>query len=219
MSSILGHLRGVAQGTTPVEMTAAEIDNMTIMIELTNLMTAMPASGTINGTDQEVQGLEIIEKWLTTKHDGLEQEHLGIEMRNLKLSSGAMHPDWRLLHESFLILEVLKALTMFFDYAAVDTRLPKIKLPRPAVDRTRELTEKVYQEIRSRSADIKNSLSESGVVGLFTEAIYEREQKPTRVIGAAIEDLISEPQLEGFISRVVDSWQEALEGVLKVKIK
>ncbi|KAI9724374.1 MAG: hypothetical protein M1812_000442 [Candelaria pacifica] len=219
MSLILGHLRGIAQGTSPGEMTAEETDNMTIMIELTNLMMAVSSSGADTETNQESHGLDVIERWLTTRHDSLTHAHLESRTAQVKLSSGPIHPDWRALHESFLTLETLRALMTFFDYAAVDTKAPKIDLSKPTVARTKQLAEDVYQEIRSRSTNFKNALSETGVVGSFVEATYEREQDSTRVIGVAIEDLISEPLMEMFISRVVESWQEALDGVLRVKIK
>ncbi|KAI9704283.1 MAG: hypothetical protein M1836_007144 [Candelina mexicana] len=218
MSSILGHLRAIVQGTSPVEMTTEETDNMTIMVELTNLTMATSSSGPDVGADQGDQGLEVIEKWLTTKRDRLKHAHLQISMDKLRLSGEQILPDWRFFHESFLVLEVLKALTMFFHYAAEHSKSLKIELEKPVVARTKELAGEVFGEIRSRAADMKNALSETGVVGSFVEATYEREQDQASVIGAAIEDLISEPHMEDFISRVVESWQEALDGVLRVKI-
>jgi hypothetical protein len=82
--------------------------------------------------------------------------------------------------------------------------------------------ESLYQAIRSRAAGIKNQFSESGVVSALVDAAFKRDgagDDRSSGVGAAIEDLVGEAWMENYVGRVVDSWQEGLDGVLRVKVK
>ena len=43
--------------------------------------------------------------------------------------------------------------------------------------------------------------------------------KSSSAVGAAIEELVGESWMEMHVARVIEGWQEGLDGVLKVKLQ
>ncbi|KAH0559827.1 hypothetical protein GP486_003652 [Trichoglossum hirsutum] len=129
-------------------------------------------------------------------------------------------PDWRFLHESYITVEELNSISAYTKYVDMRSKVAKSGIPKNATSVAKQRIESVYEANRSRAADIKNRLSESGVVSALVDRMFGRdgEEDGGGGIGVAVEDLVGESWMENHVARVVDSWQEALDGVLRVKV-
>ena|SRR5579862_3359368 len=115
-------------------------------------------------------------------------------------------------------LNSTSAYTRFID---TRTKSPKSAIPKTATSTVKQRIEAVYQAVRSRAADIKNQLSESGVVSALVDSAFGRDDKGGEggAVGTVIEGLVGESWMEMHVARVIESWQEGLDGVLRVKLR
>jgi hypothetical protein len=74
-----------------------------------------------------------------------------------------------------------------------------------------------HAKVWKAASNLKNHLSESGVIDKMVDTIYERDDGQATV-GTSIEECVDQAWLETWCSKVVDSWIDALDGVLKVKL-
>ena len=94
----------------------------------------------------------------------------------------------------------------------------KIALPKAQITTLKAAVDAKFKQVRAEAAGLKNSLSESGVVGSLLEQIMETQREGARPVGSSFEELLGESWTEAYLARVVDSWQEGLDGVLRVKL-
>ncbi|KAI9809860.1 MAG: hypothetical protein M1825_000293 [Sarcosagium campestre] len=126
--------------------------------------------------------------------------------------------SWTTLHKMFLDLDGLKILSLWLDDIADVKEGGRDKISVNLVRKLQGLIVERYEQIRSAAMAIKDRLSESGVLGLLVDLLLGRLDEGQDVIGVALDDLVGEPWMETFVSNVVDSWQDALDGVLGVKL-
>lgn len=113
----------------------------------------------------------------------------------------------------------LNSISAYTKYIDARSKATKSGIPKNATSVAKQRVESLYGATRSRAADIKNSLSESGVVSALVDGMFGRDGKENGGgVGVAVEDLVGESWMENHVARVIDSWQEALDGVLRVKV-
>ncbi|KAI9848708.1 MAG: hypothetical protein M1837_006795 [Sclerophora amabilis] len=231
------------------ELTQAELSHVELQVAIAETLSGLNDNLASTSWQKISQGLEEIQLWLQINLDNMDKQG-GDENTNGFTSSGpGAIPTWEFVHESFLCLDGLKFLIALL--RAVTSQSSKrsgggggggsvnhkdsIGKTTAKVD---ELVEQLYKACRLRANEIKDGLSESGVVGTFVDLLLERdtnengeaeilsetndtqdqEQRQQGTVGKALEDLIGEPQLEMFGSRMVESWQDTVDGILRVKL-
>ncbi|KAI9884739.1 MAG: hypothetical protein M1823_003483 [Watsoniomyces obsoletus] len=145
------------------------------------------------------------------------------DMKNLSLEEHQpSYPCWEDLHEAFTRLEELRLMKMFAPFLgspkkSKGQKTTKMKAP---VELDRKITE-VYESVKRDISRQKNDLDRSGVMGTLVDLLLEREKidLDQGEVGSALETLLGEAWLETFVASVVDSWQDALDGVLRVKLE
>jgi N-terminal acetyltransferase B complex non-catalytic subunit len=117
--------------------------------------------------------------------------------------------------------QALNSISVYTRFIDIRTKSPKSPIPKTATSTVKQRIKAVYQAVRSRAADIKNQLSESGVVSALVDSAFGREGREAgnTALGTVIEELVGESWMEMHVARVIESWQEALDGVLRVKLQ
>ncbi|KAI9839626.1 MAG: hypothetical protein M1819_002252 [Sarea resinae] len=196
------------------EMTGCEIEALHLQTHLEETLSAVTQS---NPTDV---GLSHVQQWIEDKLGAIRVDFENDRLEQLKLDnrqSTLTLLDWVFFHASFTCLESVKTISMLVDYLS-KTKVGKSKSVKVEMARIKDLVSETYQEVRSQAVQVKNSLSESGVVGFLVVQISGKESGKNS-LGAAIQDLVGEPWMEIFLSKLIESWQEALEGIFRVKLK
>ncbi|KAI9818225.1 MAG: hypothetical protein M1827_000850 [Pycnora praestabilis] len=206
-------------GTQADELTPAEMESTIAMESLAAIIATTfhsRSNGEPNRADQELQ---TIERYLSSRLEDLQKADDIMKIATLNLDSTLTHVGWQFLHNSFTTLRMLKAISMFLSFATPRSKSSKPMVEKAGMNQLYKLIDEVYQGIRSATSRLKNQFSEAGVVGSFVDAVFERDHVEAGVVSNSLEDLVSEPWMETFASKVIQSWQEALDGVLLVSIK
>ncbi|KAI9765828.1 MAG: hypothetical protein M1840_007110 [Geoglossum simile] len=176
--------------------------------------------------------LQRVMQWLDTRVEGFQASNAlvrVVESLSIQANDGrdgaagllACIPDWKLLHESYTTFEALNSISAYTRFIDIRTKRPKSPIPKITTSAVKQRIETLYQAVRSRAADIKNQFSESGVVSALVDSAFGREGREgaNSAVGTVIEGLVGEPWMEMHVARVVESWQEGLDGVLRVKLQ
>jgi N-terminal acetyltransferase B complex non-catalytic subunit len=137
-------------------------------------------------------------------------------------------PTWDILNTSFSRLEGVILLRAFsFFLSSSSSPLPKTLRSSltPYIKGVETVATKTRDSVRSDAAQKTNALSESGVIGGLADAVLGRAEEAQteagpdtsgKYLGSLIEEFASEGEVETYIGSIVDSWNEALDGVLRV---
>ena len=127
-------------------------------------------------------------------------------------------PHGAYLHSAFCSLEVCKGVITFLDTFVANNKQFKQSLPKEQAMSLRKSTDELYQFIRTDATKIKDHLSKNSASTQLVEVLGGREEGETDRIGEEISSLIDTPWTERFGLDLVESWQDAIDGVLQVKI-
>ena len=131
-------------------------------------------------------------------------------------------PEWTFLHRCFVTLETLQMLALFFkQFPALKKAAPAAVRQVPNPDpRWKGIVTDIADNIRDNARLLKKNLAEPGVLGDLIDVVLERgEDGECSTMGKELEQLLDEAQLERFCGSLRDSWDEALDGILAVKVK
>ncbi len=176
------------------------------------------------------------------------QEHPFNHSTVISMAGNPIAPTWEYLHSAFSILECLQATALFLAGQAKASRTKsksKVKNPftLPADQRMgiQKLVEQIEERIHDSSRMMKENLNASGILGGMIDVIFGRSadnddstggvvhgdvqgegkggEIPTS-LGEQLEKLLdAETVAEQFCSEVRQSWEDALDGVLSVRVK
>ena len=144
--------------------------------------------------------------------------------------NGVEYPDWRYLHHWLVKLEVLQSMAHFSaillrkfktekdkNKAALTSELKKsLDEVRPMID---EQAKNVYDGVKK----LKEQLNASGVLGKLVDVMLgrvdEAKSAEQKAFAERMANLQDEAAVEEYCGAMRESWEDALDGILAVKIK
>ncbi|CAG8027283.1 unnamed protein product [Penicillium nalgiovense] len=203
--------------------TDAERDATKIHVEL--LKVAMFMAGSKAHTPTEIEtALGEVEAWLKAKREDLALEDTkksSLIMRTtIEFTPGTPGaPTWEYFHAIWTLVETLKALWNILD---LDSRkaLKSAKLPAEQIKRLNTLVREVFEDARSNTRSLKQSLVESATLSTLIDMVKRGDatdeyEKPLQDV---LEKVMDESALELFCGELRESWEEALDGVLAARL-
>ncbi|EED15274.1 cytoskeleton organisation protein (Dec1), putative [Talaromyces stipitatus ATCC 10500] len=134
-------------------------------------------------------------------------------------------PFWQYLHTSILLLETLKVLSSTISLLETSSKkLPKsgTKPSKEAVQGLKEAANKLQEQIKSNTRTLRSSVIGSGVLGALTDLIFQQSQveesnDTNNELANELEQTLDASAVEVFCGELLESWEEALGGVLSIK--
>uniref|UniRef100_A0A093V0Q6 N-alpha-acetyltransferase 25, NatB auxiliary subunit n=1 Tax=Talaromyces marneffei PM1 TaxID=1077442 RepID=A0A093V0Q6_TALMA len=133
-------------------------------------------------------------------------------------------PSWKYLHSSFLLLETLKVLSSTISLVETSAKkLPKsgAKPSKEVVQSLKEVATKLQEKVKSNTRTLRSNVIGSGVLGALTDLIFLQSQKDliesSNELAGELEQTLDASGVEVFCGELLESWEEALGGVLSVK--
>ncbi|KAJ5608161.1 hypothetical protein N7537_004780 [Penicillium hordei] len=208
---------------TDADHTVAEIDATKIHVEL--LKVAMFMAGSKAHTSAEIEtSLGEVEDWLKVKREDLAMKDTNksclIMRTTIEFTPGTPGaPTWEYFHVIWTLVETLKALWNIFD---LDSRkaAKTAKLPAEQMKRLNTLVREVFEDVRSNTRSLKQSLTESATLSTLIDMVKcgdatDEYEKPLQDL---LEKVLDESALELFCGELRESWEEALDGVLAARL-
>ncbi|KAJ5907744.1 hypothetical protein N7495_000426 [Penicillium taxi] len=128
-------------------------------------------------------------------------------------------PNWKYLHAIFSLLETLKALNKLVDLASrKDLKL--LKLPKERVDRLNALVKETFVLVRSNTRVLRKRISESGLLSSLSDLIMfgDHSDPAGKELQSIMGTTFGESDVELFAAGLMESWEEALDGVMSVEM-
>ena len=207
---------------TENDQTDTERETTKIHAELLKVATFM-AGSKATSLEQADGALGIVEDWLNTKKLEFtltDQTSPLISATALHLQSSAVSaPTWRFFHSVFALIETLKALSQLV--ALGSRKAPKTaKLPTQRVERLSDLVVEVFELVRSNVRALKQQLSQAGVLTSLVDLVIQGDQsdKYQKGLQETLEATLGLSEVELFCGSLMESWEEALDGVMAVKL-
>jgi N-terminal acetyltransferase B complex non-catalytic subunit len=208
------------------EMTAAEISNWKMHIKLTKLLYHLMEESTT--AECLAASTAAVEEWLreTVAYQG---DKATLPLHASAYSKNILIPNWSFLHWSFITLDTLKAVTLLLDLDSKGAKSkakksPKCRIPREKTTEIRALVTQIFDTIRDGAKRLKDALS-SGILEEFLDLMLERPEDLSLEqggLGTKLEMVLAhvggESFLENFCGQMRNAWDEALDGVLMVKL-
>lgn len=194
------------------EMTPPEIEATKNNMNLLKLASHLGGSKSI--TAEEVEGcLKQLEEWLDSKLQQIASngDKLSPLVSNtaIFLQPGSLSaPSWRFFHESFLILESLRALSQITTIALKKGSKPK--LPKDRVEKLASSMRHAHDCIRANVRSLK--LSEPGMLSGLIDLVLGGTARD------GLEKTLDVPALEILCGELMESWEEGLDGMLAVTL-
>ena len=204
------------------DQTDAEKDSSKINAEILKLATFMAGS--------KATTLKQAEKSLSTVEDWLNQKKINLTLNESQISpfiiASAIHvhdgaptaASWEYLHPIFTLLETIKALVLFVEVASRKSS-KSVKLPKEPVDRLAALVPQIYELVRSNTRALKQRISASGVLSSMVDLVVQggQEHPHDQELQQVLESALGASDVELFCGELMESWEEALDGVMGVK--
>ncbi|KAL5342593.1 N-acetyltransferase B complex non catalytic subunit-domain-containing protein [Aspergillus crustosus] len=206
-----------------LDLTTSEVESTKTHLSLLKL--AVYVSGSKSVTSEQVdQSLHQVEEWLNSKMKALATDGDSISPilseTAIFLQSGAPYaPTWRFFHSMFTSLETLKALASLCSTASKN-RSKGGKLPKDRVESLLSLGRKVHDEVLANIRTLKKQVSEPGKLGSLIDLVVAGdgtgEHNPQ--LRDDLEKTLDTSSLELFCGELMESWDEALGGVIAVRV-
>lgn len=201
------------------ELTSVESDNLKI-----HLLLAHAAMSTQEPVPSEApspnEAIADIERWLQSKlADAEEAQNNDL----LHLDAQIQAPSWYFLHHSYSILETLQGIALLLAVLGKKPKTSRSKPPAVQKDRLtsiQELTAQVETRIHDSARKLKAGINMPGILGkLLDHGMARNERDDMGPVGKVLEQLSDEAAMETFSGDMRDSWDDALDGILAVKVK
>ena len=226
--------------STHEELTQTEISNCALQLNVgkaaflrlrQNLTPSSPVGPDgREGFDTSVQHIQDWLKNTARQH----AEHLSQHSINIP-SEPPLAPSWQYLHSTFSTLESLQFIALFLALQAKSLKTKsksKSKNPglvlsteqqKPMLDLVLHIESSIHESVRT----LKANLNAAGVLGRMIDVVFGRIGDDAAgdgglgaVFGRELEQLPeAETVAEHFCGEVKESWEDALEGVLAVRVR
>ncbi|KAI5308858.1 hypothetical protein KEM55_004693 [Ascosphaera atra] len=185
------------------ELTYAELDNVKIQLGLLKGVQGL-ASGQSGAADVQA-AVDQVTGWVAGKAQQLSDETY-LDTKSIGMSDSLLLPCWTYLHSNICRLETLNATTLFIQGVA---KSKAAKVPKDALDALRSKVSQLLEIIRTNTKTLKRHLTSSGVLGAITAACVNGDDG----LRGELEQHLDEASLELFAGSLMESWEEALDGV------
>ncbi|KAK2753596.1 hypothetical protein FQN54_007373 [Arachnomyces sp. PD_36] len=204
------------ESNTEAELTAAELESSKIHQSLLRAVSII--AGSNKPTPEATADLDSIfsqlEKWLTDKNESPSNTESYAFKDTIHLKDKPLAPSWVYLHNNFTLLETLKAISLFAYYASGAAK-GKSPLGKEKAESIQSLVKQAGDRVRANTRLLKSHISESGVLGELVDLVLaDREAEGS--VGAEMAEMVDTVALEVFCGEVMESWEDALNGVLNV---
>lgn len=202
------------------DMTAAEVESAKANLNL--LKIASFISGSKSVTSEEANKcLAETEEWLVSKSKHFASSTFLSETAISIRSKIPSAPSWRYFHEVFSVLETLKAVSQLASLSSKKAS-KSAALPKDRVERIVTVTHEIYETIRSSVHTLKSRISESGTLGALIDLVMAGEDgtdgPEDKQLRSELDATLDTSALELFCGSLMESWEENLDGVLKVRL-
>lgn len=204
------------------DQTAVEKDAAKIHSALLKAAVYMAGSKTTT-LEQADRALGTVEDWLNLKKKDLTLDTTEVSpiitTTAFYLSDVPTAPTWRFLHTVFTLLDTLKALSQLSNLAS-RKGTKSTKLPKDRVDRLSTLVADVFELVRANTKALKQRVSASGVLSGLVDLVCQGDpsSKYSQELQQTLETTLDGSALEMFCGSLMESWEEALDGVMGVRI-
>lgn len=216
-------LEALSISETQDEQTHVEKESAKMHADLLRVATFM--AGSKLTTSQQVDAaLGRVEEFLDLKKKDLTLDETGtsplITSTAVFLEGNSpAGPTWKYLHSVFVLLETIKALSQMVGLAS-KKGAKSAKLPKERVERLSTLVSEVYELVRANTRAMKQRVSASGVLSTLVDLVIQGDQsaKSEKDVQDIVETTLNPANVELFCGSLMESWEEALDGVLGVKL-
>jgi N-terminal acetyltransferase B complex non-catalytic subunit len=219
----LPSLESLSISETENDQTAAEKESVKIHTDLLRVATFM-AGSKLTASEQVDAALGRVGDFLESKKKDLT---LSETATSQLIASTAVFleadtpagPTWKYLHSTFVLLETIKALSQLLALA-VKKGAKSAKLPKERVERLSILVSEIYELVRSNTRALKQRVSASGVLTSLVDLVIQGDQpaKSEKEVQDVLETTLDPSNVEVFCGALMESWEEALVGVIGVKL-
>lgn len=216
-------LESLSISDTENDQTETEKESAKIHTDLLRVATFM-AGSKLTASEQVDAALGRVEDFLESKKKGLT---LSETATSPLIASTAVFleadtpagPTWQYLHNAFVLLETIKALSQLLALA-VKKGAKSAKLPKERVERLSILVSEIYDLVRSNTRALKQRVSASGVLTSLVDLVIQGDQssKSEKEVQDILETTLDPSNVEMFCGALMESWEEALGGVMGVKL-
>lgn len=140
--------------------------------------------------------------------------------------NGVLFPDWRYLHNRLVRLETLQNMAHFSAIMLQKFKQEKDKVKsgttndlRKLLDGLRKPIDEKANAIHKQAKELKEQLSASGVLGKLVDAVLGRTDIEDTACSGLLSELQDQAAVEEYCGSMRESWEDALDGILSVKIK
>lgn len=128
-------------------------------------------------------------------------------------------PTWRFFHTVFTLLDTVRALSQLTAQASRKGS-KTMKLPKDRVDRLSTLVTEVFELVRANTKALKQRVSASGVLSGLVDLVGQGDpsNKYGQELQQTLDTTLDGSALEVFCGSLMESWDEALDGVMGVRI-
>lgn len=174
---------------------------------------------------------EQLQNWVSEGLDDVSKDTLLFDASTVSVSSSEggqarSLPSWRYFHACVLLLETLKMLSTTITLVETSSKkLPKggARPSKEAVQALKEVVNTLQDAIRSKTRTLRSSVIGSGVLGAMTDLIFEQTQSENshaedkNTLAIELEKTLDASAVEVFCGELIESWEEALGGILSIK--
>lgn len=208
---------------TENDQTDREKESAKINADLLKVATFM-AGSKLASSEQVDAALGRVEEFLEIKKQGLSihEATLSPLIASTAVYLGAdtpVGPTWEYLHSTFVLLETVKALSQLVGLATKKGG-KAAKLPKERVERLSTLVSEIYELVRSNTRALKQRVSASGVLSSLVDLVIQGDQSANseKELQDILETTLDPSNVELFCGSLMESWEEALDGVLGVRL-
>ena len=165
--------------------------------------------------------LSEVDRWVAyqaERFEPLAQDATGL---TFAFTSRLAAPDWHYLHSLFINLESLQLILFFLEDAVARIRDFNLVNLKPYVKDAATLRNKILEaaaSIRQAVMKLQKDLRRGGVVGELVEAGIGHPEDKEDTVALELRNLLGEPWVEIKGADILASWEDALDGVLRVKL-
>ncbi|KAI5302990.1 hypothetical protein KEM56_000142 [Ascosphaera pollenicola] len=188
------------------ELTPAEIEHARIYSIL--LKGATGLSNGQNGAADVQAAIKKASEWVKLKSSQLTQDYY-VRANGIRLSGVTAVPSWIYLHSNITCVETLMAINIFVKRVS---HSKAAHVPKEELEALASSVSLALENIRTNTKALKSQVIKPGVLSELISACLAGGD----TLQAKIGELIDEATLESFAGSLIESWEEALDGVNSV---